>query len=42
MLWSPLMIPVAKADKWLDNNSNVVLIRGIKSLRPQRNKKEFA
>ena len=39
--WSPLMIQVDKADNWLDNNPNVVPIRGIKSLRPQRNKKNL-
>ena len=41
MPWSPLMIPVAKADKWLDNNPYAIPIRGLKSKRPQRNKKEF-
>jgi len=42
MPWSPLMIPVGKADKWLDDNPNVIPIRGLKFNRPQRNKKEFA
>ena len=40
--WPPLMIPVAKADKWLDNNHNAIPIRGLKSKRPQRNKKYLA